>query len=99
MWKKAAQPLFIMLFICMWMTAAAELGPDQWFPKVMGDLVPQLQGGLFLVYTAGLSFVWRTSGSGSAHRSPIATLLVCSALTGIGLYWLGGLKVGVSPVI
>ena len=99
MWKEAAQPLFIMLFICMWMTAAAELGPDQWFPKVMGDLVPQLQGVLFLVYTAGLMFLLRTFGSGIAHRSPIATLLVCSALTGIGLYWLGGLKIGVSPVI
>jgi hypothetical protein len=44
-------------------------------------------------------FVLRTFGSGIAHRSPIATLLVCSILTGIGLYWLGGLKVGVSPVI
>jgi MFS family permease len=99
MWKEAAQPLFIMLFVCMWMTAAAELGPDQWFPKVMGDLVPQLQGVLFLVYTAGLMFLLRTFGSGIAHRSPIATLLVCSALTGIGLYWLGGLKIGVSPVI
>lgn len=99
MWREAAQPLFIMLFICMWMTAAAELGPDQWFPKVMGDLVPQLQGVLFLVYTAGLMFLLRTFGSGVAHKSPIATLLVCSALSGIGLYWLGGLKVGVNPVI
>jgi fucose permease len=99
MWRQAAQPLFIMLFICMWMTAAAELGPDQWFPKVMSDLVPQLQGVLFLVYTAGLMFLLRTFGSGIAHRQPIATLLVCSALTGIGLYWLGGLKVGVNPVI
>jgi fucose permease len=99
MWREAGRPLFIMLFICMWMTAAAELGPDQWFPKVMGDLVPQLQGVLFLVYTAGLMFVLRTFGSGIAHRSPIATLLVCSALAGIGLYWLGGLRVGVSPLV
>jgi MFS family permease len=99
MWREAGRPLFILLFICMWMTAAAELGPDQWFPKVMGDLVPQLQGVLFLVYTAGLMFVLRTFGSGIAHRAPIATLLVCSVLTGIGLYWLGGLKVGVSPIV
>src|SRR5436190_17239670 len=99
MWKEAAQPLFIMLFICMWMTAAAELGPDQWFPKVMGDLVPQLQGVLFLVYTAGLMFVLRTFGSGIAHKSPIGTLFVCSILTGIGLYWLGGLQPGTSAVV
>src|SRR5262249_60916218 len=79
--------------------AAAELGPDQWFPKVMGDLVPQLQGVLFLVYTAGLMFLIRTFGSGIAHRSPIATLVVCSMLTGAGLYWLGGLPSGASPLL
>jgi MFS family permease len=99
MWAQTAKPLFLLLFVCMWMTAAAELGPDQWFPKVMGDLVPQLQGVLFLVYTAGLMFLLRTFGSGMAHRSPIAALLVCSVLTGIGLYWLGGLQPGTSPVV
>ena len=98
MWKEAGQPLFLLLFVCMWMTAAAELGPDQWFPKVMGDLVPQLQGVLFLVYTAGLMFLIRTFGSGIAHQSPIATLVVSSVLTGLGLYWLGGLQPGTSAV-
>jgi MFS family permease len=99
MWGQVARPLFILLFICMWMTAAAELGPDQWFPSVMSALVPQLQGVLFLVYTAGLVFILRTAGSGVAHRAPIATLVVCSILTGIGLYWLGGLKPGTSAVV
>ena len=96
MWSEAAKPLFLLLFVCMWMTAAAELGPDQWFPKVMGDLVPQLQGVLFLVYTAGLMFLLRTFGSGIAHKNPIGTLFVCAILTGLGLYWLGGLKPGAS---
>ena len=32
---EAAKPLFILLFVCMWMTAASELGPDQRFPTVM----------------------------------------------------------------
>ncbi len=27
MWKEAGRPLFLLLFVCMWMTAAAELGP------------------------------------------------------------------------
>jgi len=99
MWREAGKPLFLLLFVCMWMTAAAELGPDQWFPFVMGALVPQLQQGvLFLVYTAGLMFLIRTFGSGIAHKSPIATLFVCSILTGVGLYWLGGLKPGTSAV-
>src|SRR5438094_1665462 len=96
---QTAKPLFLLLFVCMWMTAAAELGPDQWFPKVMGALVPQLQGVLFLVYTAGLMFLLRTFGSGIAHKNPIGTLFVCSILTGIGLYWLGGLQPGTSAVV
>lgn len=99
MWAEAAKPLFVLLFVCMWMTAASELGPDQWFPTVMGQLVPQLQGVLFLVYTAGLMFVLRFYFSGWAHHEPIRALLICSALTGIGLYWLGGLAPGTSPFI
>jgi hypothetical protein len=83
----------------MWMTAAAELAPDQWFPVVMGELVPQLQGVLFLVYTAGLMFLLRFYGSNIAHKAPIPTLIVCSLLTALGLYWLGGLQPGASPVV
>jgi putative Ca2+/H+ antiporter (TMEM165/GDT1 family) len=33
MWKEATRPLFLLLFVCMWMTAATEMGPDQWFPR------------------------------------------------------------------
>jgi MFS family permease len=99
MWREAGRPLFVVLFVCMWMTAAAELAPDQWFPAVMGALVPQLQGVLFLVYTAGLMFLLRFYGSGIAHKSPIPTLLACSLLTALGLYWLGSLQPGASPII
>ena len=99
MWGETTKPLFILLFVCMWMTAAAELGPDQWFPTVMNGLVPQLQGVLFLVYTAGLMFLLRTFGSGIAHGNPIGTLFVCSILTGLGLYWLGSLQPGTSALV
>jgi MFS family permease len=99
MWRQAVRPGFILLFCCMWMTAAIEVGPDQWFPSVMGALVPQLQGVLYLVYTSGLVFLLRTLGSGVAHRSPIVTLLVGSGLAGLGLYWLGSLQGGVSPAV
>jgi MFS family permease len=104
MWKQAGQPLFLVLFVCMWMTAASELGPDQWFPKVMGDLVPNLSpsqgsGVLFLVYTAGLMFLLRTFGSAISHKSPLGTLIVCSLLTCFGLYWLGSLRPGASAIV
>src|SRR4029453_7471865 len=53
MWREALRPLFLLFCICNGLGSAAELGPDQWVPQVMGDLIPQLQGGLFLVYPAG----------------------------------------------
>ena len=98
MWREAGRPMFLLLFVCMWMTAAVELGPDQWFPSVMGSLTG-IQGILFLVYTAGLMFVLRTYFAGVAHASPIGTLVVCSVLAAVGLYWLGSLQPGASPVI
>jgi MFS family permease len=99
MWKEAGRPLFLLLFICMWMTAATELGPDQWFPSVMSALTG-LEGILFLVYTAGLMFVLRFFAGPLAHRiSPLGMLVGCAVLSAIGLYWLGGLQAGVSPVI
>ncbi|MEP6714852.1 MAG: MFS transporter [Terriglobia bacterium] len=104
MWKETLRPLFLVLFVCGWMTAAAELGPDQWFPKVMGDLVPQLSpaagsGVLFLVYTAGLMFLLRVFGGRYTHKSPVVTLILSSILTGIGLYWLGSLNNHASAVV
>jgi MFS family permease len=99
MWHEAARPMFILLFCCMWATAAIELGPDQWFPSVMGVLVPRMQGVLYLVYTAGLMFLLRTFGSGVAQKSPIGTLLACSALCVVGLTWLGRLKPGIASVL
>lgn len=103
MWKEAMRPLFLLLFVCMWMTAAIEMGPDQWFPRVMGELVPQLSpeagsGVLFLVYTGGLMFVLRMWGSNVTHKSPVMTMIVSSALSAVGLYWLGGLDAGSSTV-
>jgi len=96
MWKDAMRPLFLLLFVCMWMTAAVELGPDQWFPVVMGQLVPSLSptagsGVGFLVYTAGLMFVLRVWGGSVTHKSPIGALIFSAVFSALGLYWLGSL--------
>ncbi len=104
MWKQAMRPLFLVLWVCMWMTAATEMGPDQWFPRVMGELVPQLSpeagsGVLFLVYTGGLMFVLRMWGSNVTHKSPVVTMIVSSLLSAIGLYWLGALDSNSSAIV
>lgn len=104
MWKQATRPLFLVLWVCMWMTAAIEMGPDQWFPRVMGEIVPQLSpeagsGVLFLVYTGGLMFVLRMWGSNVTHKSPVVTMVVSSLLSAIGLYWLGALDSNSSAIV
>jgi MFS family permease len=99
MWREAMRPLFIVFCIANGLGAAAELGPDQWFPKVMGDLIPNLQGVLFLVYTAGLMFLIRTFGGGFSQSKPLGTMIGCALLTFTGLYWLGSLHPGDSAVV
>jgi MFS family permease len=99
MFKEATRPMFLLLFVCMWMTAATELGPDQWFPSIMKDLTG-LQGILFLMYTAGLVFVLRFFFGGIVHTlSPFGVLTTCSLLSALGLFWLGSLQPGVSAVV
>jgi len=101
MWREVARPMFLLLFVCMWMTAATELGPDQWFPSVMSNLTGmEGQGILFLVYTAGLMFVLRFYAGPLAHRiSPLGMLTGCAIFSAMGLYWLGSLQPGTPAVV
>lgn len=82
------KPMFILFWICMWMTASTELGPDQWVGSVITNLAG-MQGILILVYTAGLMFLLRFFGGGLTHGlSPMAVLTGSAILSGLGLYWL-----------
>lgn len=94
MFKSCLHPFFILLWCCMWLTAATELAPDQWFPTLMNELTG-LQGTMFLVYTAGLMFIIRFFFGHIVHKySPFLVLSICSVLVFVGLYWLGKLTLG-----
>lgn len=85
------RPLFIVFFLCMWLTSAAELGPAKWLPSVM-DTLTSIEGVAFLIYTAGLMFVLRSfAGPITRLVKPPVLLLICATLTAIGLFWLGSL--------
>ncbi|MBS1824532.1 MAG: MFS transporter [Acidobacteria bacterium] len=92
MLRESMRPMFLLLWVCMWMTAATELAPDQW----VGSLITQLtgmQGILILVYTAGLMFVLRFFGGTMAHKfSPFGLLSLSAILAAAGLFLLGGVK-------
>ncbi|MDE0626001.1 MAG: MFS transporter, partial [Bryobacterales bacterium] len=42
MFRELLRPSFIALWVCMWLTSASELGPDQWVPS----LITNLTGGM-----------------------------------------------------
>jgi hypothetical protein len=92
MFREALRPMFLVLFVCMWMTASAELGPDQWTGSLITNLTG-MSGILILVYTAGIMFLLRTFASGLAHRlTPPGLLMWASVFTAVGLFGLAGVN-------
>jgi MFS family permease len=92
MFKEVLRPMFILLFACMWMTAATELGPDQWVPSLISNLTG-MQGVLILVYTAGIMFVMRFFAGPLAHKlSPLGLLTLSAILSALGLFALSNVS-------
>ena len=96
MWRQVLQPLFIIWFLCMFLTAATELGPGQWVNATLSKTVG-FQGILLLVYVSGLMFVLRHFAGPLAHRlSPVGLMWVSSLLAGLGVLALSAAN---SPVV
>jgi MFS family permease len=89
MFKEILRPFYLLLLLCMCMTAITELGPDQWVGSVLTDTVG-IRGILFLVYTAGLMFILRQFFAGTLVRafSPPGLMAICSIFAVVGLFWL-----------
>lgn len=80
-------PLFILLFICMALTASMELGPNRWVPAVLQ--AGGIAGILVLVWINGLMAVLRFFAGPVVQRfSPTGILFGSSILAGVGLLWL-----------
>ncbi|MBM3740928.1 MAG: MFS transporter [Acidobacteria bacterium] len=92
MFRECLKPMFILWWICMWMTASTELGPDQWVPSLVTNLTG-MQGILILVYTAGIMFLLRFFGGRLAHAlSPMGLLTISAVLSAAGLFGLAGVS-------
>lgn len=86
MLREGARPMFILLFLCMWLTAATEIGPDQWVASLMTRLAG-MHGILILVYTAGIMFLLRSFGAKLGSRlTPPGLLTISSILAAAGLW-------------
>ena len=90
MFKEALRPLFLVIWFCMMLTAATELGPGQWYADVFnGVMASTAQAGiLVLVWVNGIMYLMRQFGGGVSHRlSPVALIAVTAIPAAAGLYF------------
>lgn len=80
------RPLFLVLLVCMAITASLELGPGRWVPAVLE--AGNIHGILVLAYISGLMAVLRFFAGPIVHRiSPTGILVASAVLSGVGLFW------------
>lgn len=93
--RECLRPLFVLMLVCMLMTAATELGPGQWIPNIL-TTTAGVSGILVLVWINGLMAVGRQFAGPIVHRlSPTGMLLMSAVVAAIGLY---GLSIADSTV-
>jgi MFS family permease len=95
MFRELSNPLFIVLFGSMFLTAATELAPGQWVDFALSRTV-HMPGILLLVYVSALMFVMRHFAGPLVHKlSPVGLLWFSALLGSLGLL---ALSVANSPV-
>lgn len=88
MFKECLRPLFILMVLCMFLTASTELGPGQWIPNIL-TFSAGVSGILVLVWINGLMAVGRQFAGPVVHRlSPSGMLFASAVLSAIGLFLL-----------
>ena len=85
MFSACLHPLFIVMVVCMLMTAASEFGPQQWIPTILSNA--GVSGTLVLVWITGLMWMGRQFAGVFVHKvSPLGMLLMSAVLSALGLY-------------
>jgi fucose permease len=95
MFRELRNPLFIILFASMFLTAASELAPGQWVDFALSRTV-HMPGILLLVYVSALMFVMRHFAGPLVHKlSSVGLLWISCLMASLGLLLL---SVANSPV-
>jgi MFS family permease len=78
-------PGFLLMVLCMLMTASTELGSGQWIPNILSHA--GVSGILVLVWINGIMAVGRMFAGTFVHKlSPIGMLVSSAILSTLGLY-------------
>jgi MFS family permease len=84
MFTACLHPMFILMVLCMFMTASTEFGPNQWIPNILSNA--GVSGILVLVWITGLMALGRQFAGPFVHRlSPLGMLLASAVLGFFGL--------------
>ncbi len=92
MFKEILRPLFLVIWISMWLTAATELGPGQWVSNIFNDVMKSSAhaGILVLVWVNGIMYLMRQFLGDAAHRvSPVALIASTAVAAAVGLFLFG----------
>jgi fucose permease len=85
MFTACLNPVFLLMVGCMLLTAATELGPNQWIPNILTNA--GISGILVLVWITGIQALGRMFAGVFVHRiAPEGMLLASAAVSAAGLY-------------
>ena len=85
MFRELLNPMFLVLFCSMFLTAASELAPGQWVNVALTNTV-HMDAILLLVYVSGIMFVARHFAGPIVHKlSPIGLLWFSCMFASLGL--------------
>ena len=87
--REIGRPLFLVIWLAMWLTAATELGPGQWYANVFNEVMSSSAraGILVLVWVNGIMYLMRQFAGGISHRvSPVALIATMAIPAAAGLY-------------
>lgn len=95
MWRAIFSP-FLIFWVCMWLTAATELGTNQWISEMMKNSGIKV-GTLVLGWISFVMLIGRVFAGPVVHKlSPIGVLLLSSIISVLGLL---ALSMATGPVM
>ena len=83
--RSLASPLFIIIILCMTLTAISEFGPQQWVERILGNSGASPM--LVLAMVTGIMALGRYFGGFLVHKlNPIGVLLLSAIVTTLAVY-------------
>jgi MFS family permease len=83
------RPLFLVIWLSMWLTASTELGPNTWIPTIFNRLIQSgAQAGIVnLVWISLVMYLLRQFAGDISHRvSPVGLIGITAIPAALGLY-------------